>query len=246
MLRKIGDIASKGLAIAAIAALAACQAADGTTQAPDTALVQSIMSGLGAVDPNAKGIDYKPRAPLAMPAQDGQLPEPQTQVAGTGDTNWPKQDQTNEQLQEIVNLYADDTNKRGQNDDRAAAAPLSPEQMRGFEITGVTGQRERDRAAERRFEEINDGQPLTRAELEAQDKRVQEIRAQQAGASSGNTAILPRQYLTEPPTAYNTPSADAPMPDTDITVDRKPTNYDQYSSKPLDPRCLEGEKQYCR
>ena len=51
------------IALFALLGLAACQAADGTTQAPDTALVKSIMAGVGAVDPKAKPIDYKPRGP---------------------------------------------------------------------------------------------------------------------------------------------------------------------------------------
>ena len=52
-----------------LAGLAACQAADGTSQAPDVALVDTVMKGLGAVDPNEKQIEYKPRGPLAMPAE---------------------------------------------------------------------------------------------------------------------------------------------------------------------------------
>jgi len=218
-----------------LAGLAACQAADGTSQSPDTALVNSIMTGLGAVDPNAKPIDYKPRAPLAMPAEPGALPEPETKVAGTESENWPKQ-QENAEYEELKELYATSG---------GFGAPLTPEQMRGFKITGVTGQAERDRVAERRQQEIDDNAPLTRQEQKQEFENLQAIRAQQTGLAEGTLAT--RRYLTEPPTAYSTPSPDAPMPEvvSKSKSTKKPSNYDPYSPKPLDPRCLEGEQKYC-
>ncbi|MCV0427778.1 MAG: hypothetical protein K5905_20160 [Roseibium sp.] len=218
--------------LALLAGLAACQAADGTNQAPDVALVNSVMKGLGAVDPNEKPIEYKPRAPLAMPSEPAKLPEPETSVAGVNSENWPKQ-QENPQYKELKELYA--------GSGRMQSEPLTPEQMRGFRITGVTGSR--DLAAERRDNEITEGSTLTRAEQNEEWERLQKLKAQQAGLDENG--LTTRRYLTEPPSGYSTPSPDAPMPDVVAKGKRKPTNYDQYDSAPLDPRCLEGQSQYC-
>ncbi|MET1413939.1 hypothetical protein ABVF61_16835 [Roseibium sp. HPY-6] len=216
--------------------LAACQAADGTSQAPDVALVNSFMSGLGAVDPNEKPIDYKPRAPLAMPAEPGKLPEPETEVAGTDAANWPKQEE-NTQFEELKELYAGSgggLNKQ----------PLTPEQMRGFKITGVTGQATRNLEAERRENDVAEGEVLSRQQQREEWERLQQIKAQQAGYEESGLAS--RRYLTEPPTTYSTPSPDAPMPDIVKKTNKgKPTNYDPYASTPIDPRCLEGQSAYC-
>jgi len=234
VVRTMFGFVKKGLVLALLAGLAACQAADGTSQAPDVAMVDGLMRGLGAVNPNEKPIDYKPRAPLAMPSEPGKLPEPETNVAGVNAENWPQQ-QESQQMQELRALYAGSENKR-----------LTPEQMRGFKITGVTGQdrQNRDVVAERRDGEITEGGLLTREEQAAEWERLQQIKSQQAGIDQNGLAT--RRYLTEPPTGYSTPSPDAPMPETISKIDRKPTNYDKYDTKPIDPRCLEGESKYCR
>ncbi|MEP3429029.1 MAG: hypothetical protein ABJN98_10145 [Roseibium sp.] len=236
MMQAVIGLVKKSVALVMLAGLVACQAADGTTQAPDTALVGSLMRGLGAVDPNAKSIDYKPRAPLALPAEGGKLPEPVTDVAGTNSADWPKQ-QESEQLKELKALYA----KNGQSDGSA----LTPEQMRGFKITGVTGAQQRDVIAERRDSEITDGEVLTRAEQQAEWEALQKLKTQESGVKQGTLAA--RRYLTEPPSAYSTPSPDAPMPE--VVAKKKkatPGNNGMNSSPVLDPRCLGGDSDYCR
>jgi len=225
----------KSAVLVLLTGLAACQAADGTSQAPDVALVNSLMSGLGAVDPNAKPIDYKPRAPLAMPAEPGKLPEPETEVAGTDAQNWPQQ-QENAQYRELKELYADTGGLNKQ--------PLTPEQMRGFKITGVTGQTTRDLEAERRDNDIAEGEVQTRAQQREEWEKLQQLKAQQAGLE--DNGIATRRFLTEPPSSYSTPSPDAPMPDiVKKSNNKKPTNYDPYTSTPVDPRCLEGQQEFC-
>ncbi len=234
MARTIVGLVKKSAALALLAGLAACQAADGTTQAPDVALVDTVMKGLGAVDPNEKPIDYKPRAPLAMPAESGKLPEPETNVAGTNSENWPKQ-RENEELTELKKLYA--------GTGRMHSEPLTPEQMRGFKITGVTGAAPRNLEVERRANEITEGAPLSKEEQAKEWENLQKLKAQQAGVAESGLAT--RRFLTEPPTDYSTPSPEAPMPEIVTKKKRKPSNYDPYSAKPIDPRCLEGESQYC-
>jgi len=216
-----------------LAALAGCQAADGTSQAPDTALVSSIMKGIGAVDPDEKPIEYKPRAPLAMPSETASLPEPETNVAGVNSPDWPVQ-QESEQLRELKALYA------GSGDER-----LTPEQMRGFKITGVTGTAPINTEEQRREAEIADGARLTREEQRGEWERLKQLKAQQAGLA--NTGVAERRYLTEPPTEYSTPSPDAPMPEivAKKKVNRGPKKDPFDDDQRVDPRCLKGQTEYC-
>lgn len=233
MPRALVDLVRKTSVLVLLAGLAACQAADGTSQAPDIAVVGSLMRGLGAVDPKAEPIDYKPRAPLAMPAEPTNLPEPETKVAGTQPADWPQQ-QENTQLNEIKQLYA----TPGQD----PRAPLTPEQMRGFKITGVTGTRERDLATENRSLELMEGGVQTRAEQQAEWERLQKLKAQKTGIDQSGLAT--RRYLVDPPTSYSTPSPDAPMPQV-VKQEKKGGYRDPYDTKPLDPRCMEGDTTYC-
>ncbi|MBD8878058.1 hypothetical protein [Roseibium polysiphoniae] len=218
------------LLLTAGAALAACQAADGTSQAPDTALVAGLMSGLGAVDPQAKPIEYKPRAPLAMPANSTALPEPETQVAGSKSEAWPK-NAGNKDLAEIKAIYA--------SADGRHPGVLSPEQMRGINISSNT---QRNIVAETRDEEVTSGDRLTNAEMRAQNSSAN-VFTKEVNAVT-NTSLPTRRYLTDPPSAYSVPSADAPMPD---VVRTETTAYkDEYDSAPLDMRCLEESGGECR
>lgn len=237
MARTMFGIVKKTLAVVLLGGLAACQAADGTSQAPDVAMVNSLMKGLGAVDPNEKPIEYKPRAPLAMPTEPAKLPEPETNVAGINSEDWPKSEK-NQQLTELEELYASSGKRNSMNSE-----PLTPEQMRGFKITGVTGQ-PRNLDEDRRFNEITEGDKLTRAEQREEWERLQKLKSQQAGIDQSGLAT--RRYLTEPPTDFSTPSPDAPMPEIVKKNDKKPTNYDPYSSEPIDPRCLNGDTSHCK
>ncbi|WP_417666623.1 hypothetical protein [Roseibium sp.] len=226
----ISNIRMAAITVVAGAALAACQAADGTSQAPDTALVASLMSGLGAVDPNAKPIEYKPRAPLAMPANSTALPEPETQVAGSNSEAWPKKSQ-NKDLDEVRAIYASANGRH--------PGVLSPEQMRGIDIKS---NRTRDTVQERRDIDIMSGERMTEAEMDTQNSSANDL-TKQANAITRNSLPI-RRYLTDPPTEYSVPSADAPMPDV-VQTKVEPTR-DEYDSAPLDMRCLEETGGDCR
>lgn len=229
MVRILGDFASKGLAIAAIAALGACQAADGTTQAPDTALVQSLMSGLGAVDPNAQSIDYKPRAPLAMPAQNGQLPAPAAQTAGTNAENWPTQ-ANNEELDRLREQFAVEYDQDGNPVQR------TPQQMRGFRIVGGNaGPTEEERERARRNIELLHGDTYTAEEFAASKDRYEQFTVNKSEETAEEA--LQRKYLIDPPIAYNTPSPNAEMPSVVDTRNNRRSGFDDMSEK-VDMRCL--------
>lgn len=238
MVWTLGDFFSKGLLVAAVSALAACQAADGTTVAPDTALVNNLMAGLGAVDPKAKGIEYKPRAPLAMPAEGGNLPEPETRTAGAGAENWPQQ-RDDAEINALQARFAESVN----HDDNPAR--LRPDQMGGIEVVGVkrtelTPQQKAE--LEREMEQL-DGARLTREELRAATLKG---KAGNQDPVASQNAALERKYLTQPPMAYSTPSAEAPMPMADVKVKKKSTKVQlDHEISRIDPRCLEGDASYC-
>jgi len=236
----LGDVIPKGILFAALTGLAACQAADGTTVAPDTALVNSLMAGIGAVDPNKKEIDYKPRAPLAMPADGSVLPEPETAVAGTSSENWPKQSNN----AEINALRARYESKRDHNGDLKR---LTPEQMAGFEIAGAE-RREltaEEILAQEPEQDLGPGKRLSPEQMKASTQAYRDLQTLQSGDGSA-TAALERKYLIEPPSSYSTPSADAPMPSTDVKVKKSVAEVQRdHSTNRLDPRCMSGETKYC-
>jgi len=195
---------SRPIALLALVALAACQAADGTTQAPDKAMVSALMSGLGAVDPKAKPIDYKPRAPLAMPAEPTALPKPETKVAGTDSADWPTADKDDD-YEAVKALYA---KKNIGGSDGNENTRLTPEQARGINIYST---KPRDPEAERRQAELDDGARLTPEEMRRQNAAAADLKKQATGSTQDTLAQ--RRYLIEPPSEYSTPAANAPMPE---------------------------------
>lgn len=232
MLRTVLDKISRPATILALVGLAACQAADGTTQAPDTALVAGLMSGLGAVDPKAKQIEYKPRAPLAMPLEPTALPQPETKVAGTQSEAWPANEK-NQDLEEIKAIYA---SADGRNPE-----VLSPEQMRGIRINGAPSGG-RDLATEERSDELIAGDRMNAAEMRRQNATANDLTKDSIVATQNS--LPKRRYLTDPPVAYSVPSADAPMPIITKANDDRNLKED-YNSEPLDMRCLETSGGAC-
>ncbi len=203
MLRTYLKTLSRPVALLALFALPACQAADGTTQAPDTAMVSAIMSGLGAVDPKAKPIDYKPRAPLAMPAEPTALPKPETKVAGSQSQDWPAS-QASDDYEAVKALYAQ---KNVGGHDGNENTRLTPEQARGINIYNT---KPRDFAAEKRQNELEDGARMTPEEMKAQNTSAGDLKQQTAGNAQDKLA---RRYLIEPPSEYSTPAEGTVLPE---------------------------------
>ncbi|MBD8892961.1 hypothetical protein [Roseibium litorale] len=231
MLRTIMKTFSRPLLVLiAAAGLAACEAPDGTTQAPDTALVAGLMSGLGAVDPHAKPIEYAPRAPLAMPSNMDSLPQPETRVAGKDSPSWP-QSQQNKDLAEIQEIY--------KGTDRMHSGVLRSEQMRGINIRNDASI---DRLAESRDQQVISGDKLSPAELRAQNSSANTLSREVAGNS--NEAGIKRRYLTDPPTKYSQSSDGSKLPE--VKEDPKDANYDPFDGRPLDMKCLEETGGTCQ
>lgn len=204
---------------------------EGYQEGVDKAAVRSIMQGIGAVDPQAKPIDYKPRAPLAMPAKLDQLPQPEQPATETA-ANWPASE--DKSLQDVRALYA----QPGRGEDGEI---LTPEQMRGIKVTGA--QRQAKTAADLREDEIMDGERMTPAEMKKQSEGpLTRVDTSELFGEDGKPV---RRYLVEPPVAYSTPAANAPlnMPNDRAELqDRKQAEMDGGRIK---PNCTQTATETC-
>jgi hypothetical protein len=185
--------------------LAACQTGsdgfnDGTEadEAPDTAMIRSLMEGLGAVDARSEAkIEYTPRAPLAMPSKMDTLPPPEAPEVVA---NWPTQNE--DDLKRIQEVYRNDG--RGSSD-LDGDGRSNARQSRGIQQL-VSGGDGRNYAAERQNEDRLESGKMKPNEL---NQRVGVAETSAIPVDENGVPI--RRYLIEPPTAYSTPSADAPM-----------------------------------
>ncbi len=202
----------------ALAALAGCETGadgfnDGTVkEAPDTALIRGLMEGLGGVDPKKGQIDYKPRAPLAMPTSVAELPPPEEPQTAA---DWPEtQDQD---LERMRAAYAT-TPLTGEK--------LTPQQMRGFpEFSRAV----RERAAQRQAQYEMDGGKLTPEQMKSQ--KLGKVDTSNLFGPDGKPI---RRYLVDPPVAYSTPAPNAPL----VAPDR--VEHDR-EAKERERREMDGE-----
>ena len=173
--------------------------------APDVALVKGLMKSIGAVDPNEKPIEYQPRAPLAMPSDDKDLPDPET--ASTTPADWPRDkdaelaaiQRANDRREAAGNINIEKTDHRlgiaeikkgtlGSGNDRLKDGPGSIREDGAWE-------KSRNR--------------LTIEEMKGQKMVKPEDTAKLFDANGKPQ----RNYLIEPPVEYSTPAATAALPD---------------------------------
>jgi len=173
---------------------------DRTAEAPDTAVMNRIMEGLGGVDTTREPISYKPRSPLAMPPTSGDLPPPEsTDAVETNQAAWPQDPET-------VNAKErqEATVREMQRMEREEHSRLTKDELERGRIPGA-GQPRALSYAERLDEIAGKPQRLTRAEIAGQRTNVPEATTYAPGE------VPERRYLIEPPTKYRTPSPDAPV-----------------------------------
>lgn len=172
--------------------------------APDVALVKGLMKSIGAVDPNEKQIEYQPRAPLAMPTDEKDLPNPESAAATPA--NWPRDrdaelaaiQRANDRREAEANLNIESGNHR-----------LGIEEVKKGTLAG------NDRLPEGPGSIRSDG-----AWENSQNRLTIEQMKGQKMVKPADTAKLfdengkpQRNYLIEPPVAYSTPADSAAMPD---------------------------------
>ncbi|WP_349359609.1 hypothetical protein [Stappia sp.] len=177
-------------------------------EAPDAALVRGLMEGLGAVDGRSEAkIEYKPRAPLAMPARADALPPPEEPETVA---NWPASNKDAE-IARIQEVYRNTGRGSAELDGDGRSTTV---QSRGIQQLATSG-RERDIQNEIRNENRLENGRMNPADL---NKRVGAAKTASAFTADGTPV---RRYLIEPPVEFSTPSADAPIVAPD-RVDRRP------------------------
>jgi hypothetical protein len=187
---KTAPSASAALLLAAL--LAGCASStDGfveegsDTGAIDTNAVKAIMTGLGAIDPHEKQVEYRPRAPLVVPPK-RDLRRP-LDADATTPARFPRNPEDVAEEQRRAALDNDQPGKDGR--------VMTPDELARYAIPGA-GQ-------SRRYEE-NPGRKLTPQEMAGQA---------QVNAEAIKRAENPagRRTLIEPPDGYRKPSPNAPV-----------------------------------
>ena len=176
------------------------------SDAPDVAAVKRLMAGAGLTDPQAKPIDYKPRAPLAVPPTGGELPDPEADATETANlpANWPR-----DKNAELVALQ-----RERDGGSTASSRAVDPSNSRSSFEEIQAGRREgagadaRPQSAKAKRDEIRGfgDKRLSPTEL----RTLKLIKPQTAGMLDPN-AQPKRNYLVEPPVEYSTPAENAPF-----------------------------------
>ncbi|MDD7911346.1 MULTISPECIES: hypothetical protein [Pseudovibrio] len=175
------------------------------TEDPDAGLSGIIQKTLIGTSGSSAPIEYKERGSLVMPPNMENLPTPEQINLTAQAENWPE-DRRAAEIAKLREFYKTGDDGR-----------LTPEQMQGHlalrEQYGDPRQRkERDYAAERREEELLDGEKLTPEEMRALHERYRSAKGEKVAETTNYCIENPeeckpqRRYLTEPPLAYSTPA----------------------------------------
>ncbi|MCW2308167.1 hypothetical protein [Rhodobium gokarnense] len=177
---------------------------DGTRaeEAPDTAVVNRIMEGLGGVNPDNKPINYAPRSPLAMPASETDLPPPEDPAAAEEKVaNFPvDQEEKDAARRQAATLKEMERLKKDE------APLLTKEEIEAGRISGA-GEKGRPRNYLERLRQKESISPrLTRAEMDGQRVDVPDTDLE---LDPGE--VPERRYLVEPPSDFRKPAPNAPV-----------------------------------
>ena len=156
------------------------------TGAVDTNAIKAVMTGLGAIDPHEKPVEYRPRAPLVVPPKRElrQPVDPQTSTP----RSFPRNPEDVAEENRKAALEKDvDPSKSGR--------VMTPEELARYAIPG---------AGQRRIYDDNPGRRLTREQMDGQ-AQVNAEAIKRAENPSG------RRTLIEPPDSYRKPSPNAPV-----------------------------------
>lgn len=149
----------------------------------DTNLMKGVMQGLGAIDPNEKAIDYKPRAPLVVPPNRN-LPPPRD--AASADPRFPRNPEE----------VADEQRRAAAKGDKGRDGHImTPEELAKYAMPGA-GRIERY--------DPDPGRRLSPDQLRGQGMSNDEA-VKRAANPTG------RKTLIEPPDQYRKPSPNAPV-----------------------------------
>jgi len=183
-----------GTLLVASAALAGC-ASYGSFDENEPSLEQSVLGGL--VEPlgitrEEEPIEYSARAPLVAPPSTAALPAPQSGSVAAADPNWPTG--SRERMAQVL-----------QSEDQTLVYTPGVD---GVDIAATQALAQRSRQG---TQESNAGldRPLLPHELQREED-IQLARTQANAARDADAAVRGRRFLTDPPVAARTPSAEAP------------------------------------
>lgn len=199
----------------------------------DTSVFGAVLTMSGVIPPQQRPIEYRPRAPIAMP-KSADLPAPGAGSAVEQAVNFPEDQDSAEARRRSAlrgTLAGPDVVNDGVR--QSPNVNLTPETMQAGRRDGG--------GLRRRGVELN-GDPfgnktanLTRKELSVV------VRAPRAGGEiledGGKPA--PRKYLIQPPTTYRTPAETAPLPEKGDIENSKWANKRLYGIKDKTPRRLQ-------
>lgn len=162
-------------------------------------IVRDFMADIGMMPPTQKPIDYRERAPLAIP-KSLDLPKPEAPNAATAGVAWPKDpDETRLRAAEKkVQPGETNWNEPVQIGQYRIAVPLSPTELRRER---VAAQEITNSGGETATESTYSAHRLTPEELKRGVKKAD---------VTASIAEPPRHSLTDPPPGYRVPAADAP------------------------------------
>jgi hypothetical protein len=189
------------VALAAPVALGGCATSTyGTGEAPEMALFREMTGGLLSRD-KKEPIDYEPRAPLVMPADTKDLPQP-VETASAADPNWPIDPS------ERAVVAADELDARNGQDQYRRLRPLAG----ALPVT-----------AEPAATAAQDDRSVERAEYYRLVNRNTRQRQEftKALAESKGYSRSERRYLTDPPLAYRAPADSAPTGEVETGVKKR-------------------------
>jgi hypothetical protein len=169
----------------------------GTGESPEMALFSELTGNIGILPGQKKKqpIEYQPRAPLVMPSNVAQLPEP-TETASVTNPDWPVQP-GEQQVASAAQADDDPRNDISQAEYRRLR-PVSG----AFAAAGAN-----QRGAGSNDELNNDRTEYYRDIVHGNEKR-KKFRA--SVADMNGLSRNERRYLTDPPLTYREPAATAP------------------------------------
>ncbi|MBB3809485.1 hypothetical protein [Pseudochelatococcus contaminans] len=164
--------------------------------------MRDVLGSLGIVEKEAPQIDYRERPNLVLPPGGGALPAPRAGGAQAGQANWPNDPDV------AARQRAIDAANEPVPVNRETGRLLSPDELRAGRRAGAGPQAP---SFDTCYGDSCSARPLDPREL----RNTGPIRSQQPVIAHGQEPE--RQTLTQPPTGYRMPAANAPIPEKEVS-----------------------------
>jgi hypothetical protein len=209
----------------ALAALAAGAALTLAAPAPSHAqdFIRSFMADIGLAPRTQQPINYRERAPLVIPKSLDTLPPPEPGTAATAGAAWPTDPDKARLSAAEAERNLPETERWRYIANHEGQYPVSPAELR------------RNRAAAEAV--VNGPNSHTYSNASFDPNRLTPDQLRKGVKKPVSTAFVrepPRQRLTDPPTGYRTPAADAPYAAGKDIVHRHVETYREAADRVLE------------